>query len=352
VPSGTRSVCGRRHCRDSLRRLAHFGEWQLDTIRASDVEDHVFTVAQQAPRAAELMLDTLKMILRSANERGQTIDEDVLRVRPPRRERVEMRFLDWSEVEQLAYETVEPYGNLVRFACLTGMRQGEVFGLRDRALDFARDTVVEAGARDGKLVPTKTTAGRRQVRLSGEARRVLREQLLARAPNELGLVFPTPGGTVWRKDNFMSRVFRPAVRRANLAPLRFHDLRHTYAALMVAAGAHPMLLQAQLDHTSTNVTLNTYGHLFPDALADVGEALDRAGDAPANRRPSTLKFREIIKLIEDDGCRLVAQRGSHRQYEHPMKPGKVTVAGQPNADVPRGTAANILRQAGLQRPRK
>jgi integrase len=133
----------------------------------------------------------------------------------------------------------------------------------------------EAGARDGRIVPTKTSAGKRRVRLSGEAVRVLREQLLARVPNELGLVFPTPGGSLWRKDNFMARVFRPAVRRGELAPLRFHDLRHTYAALMVAAGAHPKLLQAQLGHTSINVTLNTYGHLFPDAFAGVGPALDR-----------------------------------------------------------------------------
>ena len=125
-------------CRDSLRRLALFDGWQLETIRAADVEDHVFAVARQAPRAAELMLDTLKMILRSAKERGQTIDEAILRVRPPRRERTEMRFLDWSEVERLAYETVEPYGNLVRFACLTGLRQGELFALRDRALDLER----------------------------------------------------------------------------------------------------------------------------------------------------------------------------------------------------------------------
>jgi len=271
-------------CHDSLRRLAVFDGWQLETIRAADVEDHVFTAARQAPRAAELMLDTLKMILRSAKERGQTIDEAVLRVRPPRRERAEMRFLDWSQVERLASETVEPHGNLVRFACLTGLRQGELFALRDRALDSARRTVaVEAGAREGKLVTTKTAAGRRQVRLSGEALRILREQLLGRAPNELGLVFPTPGGTVWRKDNFMARVFRPAVRRADLAPLRFHDLRHTYAALMIAAGAHPKLLQAQLGHTSINVTLNTYGHLFPDAFADVGDALDRLVRATAAR---------------------------------------------------------------------
>jgi predicted RNA binding protein YcfA (HicA-like mRNA interferase family) len=64
----------------------------------------------------------------------------------------------------------------------------------------------------------------------------------------------------------------------------------------------------------------------------------------------SVKFRDIIGLIEDDGWRLSAQRGSHRQYQHPTKPGKVTVAGKPNADVPKGTAANILRQAGLRRP--
>ncbi len=263
-------------CRDSLKHLAVFDGWQLETIRAADVEDHVFAIGRRAPRAAELMLDTLKMILRSARERGQIVDEAIFRVRPPRRERAEMRFLDWAEVEQLASDAVEPYGNLVRFACLTGLRQGELFALRERAVDLGgQSIVVEAGAREGQLVPTKTSAGRRRVRLSGEASRILREQLLARAPNELGLVFPTPSGAVWRKDNFMARVFRPAVRRAGLAPLRFHDLRHTYAALMVAAGAHPKLLQAQLGHTSINVTLNTYGHLFPDAFVDVGPALDR-----------------------------------------------------------------------------
>jgi integrase len=267
-------------CRDSLKHLSVFDGWQLETIGAADVEDHVFAIARRAPRAAELMLDTLKMILRNARERGQIVDPAVFRVRPPRRERAEMRFLEWREVDLLAFETVEPYGNLIRFACLSGLRQGELFALRDRSVDLTRSLLlVEAGAREGQIVRTKTSAGRRQVGVSGEALRILREQFLARVPNELGLVFPTPGGSVWRKDNFMARVFRPAVRRAQLAPLRFHDLRHTYAALMVAAGAHPKLLQAQLGHTSINVTLNTYGHLFPDAFADVGSALDRLVDA-------------------------------------------------------------------------
>jgi integrase len=102
-------------------------------------------------------------------------------------------------------------------------------------------------------------------------------------------ILPSPGlssgprAAPWRKDNFIARIFRPAVARAGLAPLRFHDPRHTYAALMVAVGAHPKLLQAQLGHTSINVTLDTYGHLFPDAFADVGEVLDRLVHGHAER---------------------------------------------------------------------
>lgn len=65
-----------------------------------------------------------------------------------------------------------------------------------------------------------------------------------------------------------------------------------------------------------------------------------------------MKYREIVRLIEADGWQLSRQRGSHRQYAHPTKPGKVTIAGQANQDVPKGTAANILRQAGLERPNR
>ena len=103
----------------------------------------------------------------------------------------------------------------------------------------------------------------------------MRRQLLARKPNLLGLVFPSPQGAIQNDDNFRHRVFRPAVRRTKLTGFRFHDLRHTYAALMVAAGAHPKYLQAQMGHSSIRVTLDLYGHLFPDANRGVLDALDQ-----------------------------------------------------------------------------
>ncbi len=62
-----------------------------------------------------------------------------------------------------------------------------------------------------------------------------------------------------------------------------------------------------------------------------------------------LKVGEMIKMLEADGWYLVVTAGGHRQYKHPVKPGRVTVAGKPSADLPPGTERSILRQAGLRR---
>lgn len=64
-----------------------------------------------------------------------------------------------------------------------------------------------------------------------------------------------------------------------------------------------------------------------------------------------MKFRDVIRLLEEDGWEVVQQEGSHRQYKHPTKRGRVTVAGKPGHDVPRGTLGSILRQAELKEKR-
>ena len=61
-----------------------------------------------------------------------------------------------------------------------------------------------------------------------------------------------------------------------------------------------------------------------------------------------MKVRDVIRRLERDGWALVRTRGSHRQFRHPSKPGKVTVAGQPGMNLPAGTLASILKQAGLK----
>ena len=61
-----------------------------------------------------------------------------------------------------------------------------------------------------------------------------------------------------------------------------------------------------------------------------------------------MKIRDLIRLLEEDGWRLKQVRGSHRQYKHPVKPGRVTVPGHPGDDVATGTRQSILKQAGLK----
>lgn len=64
-----------------------------------------------------------------------------------------------------------------------------------------------------------------------------------------------------------------------------------------------------------------------------------------------MKVRDAIRLIEEDSWHLVVTRGSHRQYKHPRKPGRVTVAGKPSDDLAPGTLNSILKQAGLKEQR-
>jgi len=271
-----------------LKHLEAFRETPLDRITPAEVEDYFIGLARSSPRQAQIGLQTVKKVLENARARGHAVNPAVFAIRPPRTEFREMRFLTWSEVEELASNTIEPYGNLVQLAALTGLRQGELFALRDTAIDFEAGAVaVTHTIYKGQLVPPKTTAAQRRVDLSAHAQRILRAQLLARVPNALGLVFPTPTGKVLHDDNFRHRVFGPACRRSGLAGLRFHDLRHTYAALMVRAGAQPKYLQAQMGHTDIRTTLDTYGHLYPDAnraVLGVLDALTRpdgAIDAPS-----------------------------------------------------------------------
>jgi predicted RNA binding protein YcfA (HicA-like mRNA interferase family) len=65
-----------------------------------------------------------------------------------------------------------------------------------------------------------------------------------------------------------------------------------------------------------------------------------------------MKVRDLLRLIEADGRYLVTQKGSHRQYKHPTKPGRVTIAGRPNHEIAPGTFNSIFKQAQLKRPKE
>jgi integrase len=256
----------------ALGTVRELRRWRVEEIRAADVEDRIAAVGRRAPRQASIALQLLKQVFRSAEQRGHRVDTAIFSLRPPRHQEREPRFLLWSEVERLASYCTE--GRLVAFSALTGLRQGEVFALRRSDLDLANRIIrVERASRAGAF--TKTKSGRKRVvHLTVVAAELAAEQLSARDGGSLDLVFPSPGSGIWRKDNFMARVFRPAVRRAELDGLTFHDLRHTYASLMVAAGASPHVIAEQLGHRDARLVLQRYGHLYPGASRQAALDLD------------------------------------------------------------------------------
>ena len=137
----------------------------------------------------------------------------------------------------------------------------------------------------GKLEvgPTKSNASRRTLSLPkmivGELQRH------SQAYPSKGFVTTTDKGHEVRKDNFRSRVWLPAVEEAGLEPLRFHDLRHTCAALLIEQNVNPKTLQEVLGHDSISTTFDTYGHLMEGLTRSAADALDEAyGDGPWDSR--------------------------------------------------------------------
>lgn len=222
--------------------------------------------------------------------------------------------LTHEEVRALVAAFPEHWRLPVLLDVYTGLRAGELWALRRRDVDALRgELLVDEGLKEVTSVaaatvsadqrltpslivgPTKTYAKRR-ISVPAFLREQLAEHLSRPLPGGAGpeaFIFTTPTGEPVRHNLFYKRVFTAAARAAfpertarkdGRNPLRFHDLRHTCAAWLVAAGAHPLQIKLRLGHKDVQTTMNTYGHQFPSAEPTMAELLDagyRAADPPA-----------------------------------------------------------------------
>ncbi|WDZ87229.1 tyrosine-type recombinase/integrase [Micromonospora cathayae] len=200
----------------------------------------------------------------------------------PRGMAAEMRFLTEPEAGRLLAALPEHYRPLYLTALGTGLRWGELAGLRAGRVDVLAGTLrVEETLSElpgsGELVfgPPKTSGSRRTVTLPSEVRQALVGLVADRKPAEL--VFLTATGQPLRIRNFR-RIWLAATERAGVGGIRFHDLRHTHVAWLLSAPEPPNLtaIQRRLGHASISITSDRYGHLLPAVDERISKALDVA----------------------------------------------------------------------------
>jgi hypothetical protein len=211
----------------------------------------------------------------------------------------------WPVTAHWLLELADPLHPLWAFAVATGMRRSELLGLRWADVDFKRGTAavsqIVIDGEDGYRLERdqKSVASGRTIHLSKRTVRMLTEhrelqakerEIAGPAWKDHDLVFPRDDGT-WYNPPAISLAFGRAVKRAGAPHIRLHDVRHTHATLLLAAGVNPKVVSERLGHSSVAFTLDTYAHVMPGMQPEAAELFDELifrGSVPRRSRPHNI----------------------------------------------------------------
>jgi integrase len=287
-PSTVRSYTG--HIQVHL--LPALGKKRLARLTPEDVEGFMQErlTAGLSPATVIRIRSTLRRALAIAQKQGLVIRNVAALADPPSLKGKHFKVWTAEQAREfLSFVHGHRMEALFVVAISTGLRQGELLGLTwdDIDLDKRQLTVRRAVQRvDGELVMVepKTTQSRRTlsvpqiavVGLQEEARWQEEMRKASAGPwNPMGLVFPSRNGTPLDGGN-VTRSFQKLLGDAGLPRIRFHDLRHTCASLLLAQGEHMRVIMEQLGHSQIGLTMNTYSHVMHEALEGAADKLERA----------------------------------------------------------------------------
>lgn len=300
-----------------LHLIPFFGKHLLTQITPQDIESfisHCMNKKGLSPRTTNYLLTVLKMLLAKARHWKLLRTDPAEEIRKLRQEREEMDYLKPQEVKILVEKADEPYRTLFLTAVLTGMRRGEILGLQWGDIDWNGGLIyvrrnlawqskrskgsIQSGRRWYYSTP-KTKRSTRAIIMSPELRKALQIHQINCPVSPYDAVFCTSTGNPLDPDNMVKNQFAPTLERAGLRRIRFHDLRHTYATLLISQGENVKFVQAQLGHESAKTTLDTYSHLMPENNQRSGAALDQQifGSPLEDHGSNVLSTKPTLALI-------------------------------------------------------
>jgi len=205
-------------------------------------------------------------------------------VDPPKETKSEMDVWDIDEVRSfLEIAKRSPFYMVYLIAINTGMRQGEILGLSWDHVNLEDNIIYvkQTLSNDGKTLKstTKTAAGMRTIAIPKEFSAELKRHKLEQKKHklrlgplytDLNLVNATELGTPINPSN-LRRNYNSLIKKAGLKRIRFHDLRHTHATLLLKQGVHPKIVAERLGHADTRMTLDRYSHLLPNMQKETAQ---------------------------------------------------------------------------------
>jgi integrase len=275
----------RLHLEPKLGKLAltKLSPQQLQNLYADRLE------AGLSPTTVHHLHATIHKALEQAVKWGLVGRNVADLVEPPRIARYEIRTLSPDEANLLLDAAQDDrLEALYVLALTTGLREGELLGLRWRDVDLEGAAVEVRGSL--QRVPTgfiiaepKTNKSRRRVGLTDDAIAALRQHRARQSAerlrlgtawtNEHDLVFTDGSGKPIDATKFLRTSFAPLLKRAGLPPMRFHDLRHTAATLLLGRGIHPKIVSEMLGHSQVGITLDLYSHVTPTMQREATAAM-------------------------------------------------------------------------------
>lgn len=259
---------------------------QVAGLIARKVSDSRFS-----PRSTHYVLQVLRIALNKAVRWGVVPRNVATLVDAPRVAHQDVRVLSPEETKRLLEAArSDAMEGLVVLAVSTGLRLGEALGLQWPDIDLDRrqlrvNKALQRVAGQGQvLMETKTRRSRRSIVLPVRTAEALRRQSVRQGDqrraagsdwHEGGFVFTSSTGRPLDQRNVL-RTFGRILRTARLPKMRFHDLRHSCASLLLAEGVSPRVVMEMLGHSRISVTMDTYTHVMPALMTDAADAIDRS----------------------------------------------------------------------------
>ncbi len=261
-----------------LHLLPALGTRPISAVRATEVQAFVRGLsAHMEPSSVRTVYTVLRGVFRAATLDRVITSSPCVRITLPTAAPKGLLIPEAVTVHALADALPPHLRAVVYVAAGLGLRPGECFGLDLADVDFLRRSVRVARQLDAarKLTPLKTPSSYRTVPLPQAVADELAQHLASSGltPGGGGLIFRASDGQPVTRNSF-ERMWRNAAGTVGAIGLRLHDLRHAYASALIVAGESVKVVQQRMGHASAMVTLDVYGHLWPDSDDKTRSAVD------------------------------------------------------------------------------